>query len=223
MFRRLRLKRIHTMYLEASRNLKEGRDYWRREKSVLHGILEFLSPVPLLGLHEDGARLLAALTLLETSCKEIPLRTETLQKYHRLIHPFREPGAGEYRKGQASVLDSKISRPPYQKVQALMMQLEAKLRQEQETLDRERPAAPDAVLRQAIEVHQKITFIHPFTDGNGRVARLAMNHILRRYGQAYVILPPISESPEHFHSLEEAHRGNFAAFLDFARSHQFQA
>ena len=37
--------------------------------------------------------------------------------------------------------------------------------------------------------------IHPFSDGNGRVARLALNHLMRRYGQPYLVLPPLNESP----------------------------
>lgn len=218
MFRRHRLKKVHAAYLEASRNLKEGRDYWRRETNWVRGFLEFISPVPLIGLYDEGARLLAALTWLEDSCEKVPLSTEILRTYHRLIYPAGEPSVGVYRKGQASVLESKIARPHHQKVQALTMQLDRKLRQEQETLDRGRPAEPDDVLRLAIQVHQKIAFIHPFTDGNGRVARLAMNHILRRYGLGYAILPPLNESPRHFQALEEAHLGNPQLLFDLTRS-----
>jgi Fic family protein len=100
-----------------------------------------------------------------------------------------------------------------------MMNLDGKLSQQQATLDSQNPVNPEFVIRVAAEVHQRIAFIHPFTDGNGRVARLAMNHILRRYGQGYAILPPISESFEHFRVLEEAHRGNLESLAIFLRSH----
>lgn len=40
-------------------------------------------------------------------------------------------------------------------------------------------------------VHQKFVYIHPFVDGNGRVARLLMNLILLRAGWTLAIIPPI--------------------------------
>ena len=39
--------------------------------------------------------------------------------------------------------------------------------------------------------HQKFVFIHPFVDGNGRVARLLMNLVLLRFGYPVTIIPPI--------------------------------
>lgn len=222
MFRRWRLKRIHARYLDSSRNLTEGRDYWRREKNPILGLLETLSPIPLLALHAEGAQLLAALNFLEENCARSPLTVDTVREYHRLVSPPRDPHAGDYRKGQANVVDSRISRPPFQKVPALMMQLGGKLKQDQEALDRQTKTTLESALQLAVEVHQRVAFIHPFVDGNGRVARLAMNHILRRYGQGYVILPPISESPEHFQTLEEAHGGMVSSFMNFAKGHQYQ-
>jgi len=212
MFRRWRLRGLQARYLESCRNLQEGRDYWRQSSGLLRRILDFVSPVPLLGLQEDGARLLEALNRLEADCRRQPLREEDIRAYHRLLG-----GPGDYRNGQAVVLDSKTPRPPFQKVPSLMMQLGDLLAAEQKALDD--AADPDAVLGFALQVHQRIAFIHPFADGNGRVARLSMNHLLRRYGHGYVVLPPLSESPEHFSALEEAHRGNLQPFIELARRH----
>jgi len=217
MFQFWRLKHTHTKYLESCRNLKEGRDYWLRSRSMAHRILEALSPVPLLGLHEDGARMLAALTELEVSCKHSRLKVDTLRKFHCVILAPGRPGAGEYRKGQASVIESKIQRPAFQKVPALMMQLEAMLSRGQERFDQQSSIPLEPLLMFALEVHTRIAFIHPFADGNGRVARLGLNYLLRRYSHGYVILPPLSESPEHFQALEEAHGGNLTPFIELAR------
>ena len=218
MLRNWRLKKIHARFLESCRNLAEGRDYWARKPGFIQRFLENLSPVPLLGLHEEGSRLFEALRWLELHCKGDALREEHIRQYHRLISKPGEPTAGEYRRGQATVLDSKVSRPRYEKVAAFMKQLDAKLQHQQEELDAGNLSDRNTVLRLALEIHQRIAFIHPFADGNGRVARLATNHILRRYGDGYVIFPPLSESPDHFHALEEAHLGNLEPLFNFARS-----
>ena len=43
----------------------------------------------------------------------------------------------------------------------------------------------------AARVHQQFVYIHPFVDGNGRVARLLMNFALLRAGWTLAIIPPI--------------------------------
>jgi prophage maintenance system killer protein len=185
---------------------------------TLQSLLEAVSPIPLMGLEEEGARLLDALEWLEQNARKVPLREEVVRDYHRRISKPGVSGGGVYRSGQSLVHSSRIPRPGYQKVPSLMMHLGARLSSGQEELDRD--STDDGVLTFAFQVHQRIAYIHPFPDGNGRVARLAMNHILRRYGRGYVILPPISESPEHHEALERAHSGDMEAFSKFARSHQ---
>jgi Fic family protein len=44
----------------------------------------------------------------------------------------------------------------------------------------------------AFEAHARLVTIHPFSDGNGRTARLLMNLILLRTGY-----PPVVIGPEH--------------------------
>lgn len=63
-------------------------------------------------------------------------------------------------------------------------------------------------------VHQKFVFIHPFVDGNGRVARLLMNLALLRAGYPIAIIPPILRR-EYIAALEAAHRStkDFCAFI----------
>jgi Fic family protein len=59
------------------------------------------------------------------------------------------------------------------------------------------------VARAAI-AHKEFVFIHPFIDGNGRVARLLMNLILLQEGYTIAIIPPIMRAA-YMSSLEEAH------------------
>lgn len=65
----------------------------------------------------------------------------------------------------------------------------------------------------AAEVHKDFVFIHPFIDGNGRVARLLMNLALLQAGYLIAIIPPIVRT-EYISSLEKAHTDD-AAFRRF--------
>lgn len=56
----------------------------------------------------------------------------------------------------------------------------------------------------AATLHQRFVFIHPFVDGNGRVARLLMNLALLRNGFTIAIIPAILRH-EYIYSLETAH------------------
>lgn len=56
----------------------------------------------------------------------------------------------------------------------------------------------------AAQAHKRFVFIHPFIDGNGRVARLLMNLCLLRHGYTLAIVPPILRR-EYVELLERAH------------------
>ena len=64
-------------------------------------------------------------------------------------------------------------------------------------------------------VHQKFVYIHPFVDGNGRVARLLMNLTLLRAGWTLAIIPPICRH-EYIATLDKAGRMP-APFMRFIR------
>ncbi|HEX4276401.1 MAG TPA: Fic family protein [Bryobacteraceae bacterium] len=68
----------------------------------------------------------------------------------------------------------------------------------------------------AFEAHLRLVDIHPFNDGNGRVARLLMNLILLRGGYPPVAVRP-EDRPEYIRNLQAAQAGqgseNFQALL----------
>ncbi len=67
---------------------------------------------------------------------------------------------------------------------------------------------------QASYVHYAFVCIHPFADGNGRVARaLAAVYTYRAASIPLLIL--VEKRRAYLDALEEADRGNFAAFIDF--------
>lgn len=62
-------------------------------------------------------------------------------------------------------------------------------------------------------LHKKFVFIHPFVDGNGRIARLLMNTALIQNGYLPTVIPPIQRL-DYIHALELAHSDD-KPFLDF--------
>lgn len=65
----------------------------------------------------------------------------------------------------------------------------------------------------AAQLHQRFVFIHPFIDGNGRIARLLMNTALIQDGYLLAIIPPILRH-EYIELLEKAHQ-NDQPFVEF--------
>lgn len=67
----------------------------------------------------------------------------------------------------------------------------------------------DHIIKVAADAHYKLVTIHPFTDGNGRTARLLMNLILMQAGYPPAIIRP-EYRPEYIESLEKAQLGEIS-------------
>jgi Fic family protein len=116
----------------------------------------------------------------------------TVCELHRRIVARSQPAiAGIYSLLPRRVAGSPVIFPNPQKIPQLMREFDA-------WLCRAHAAPADA-----FEAHFRLTAIHPFTDGNGRTARLLMNLMLIRGGY-----PPVSVRPEdrklYLNTLERA-------------------
>ena len=70
------------------------------------------------------------------------------------------------------------------------------------------------VLERAAVFHYRLVKIHPFDDGNGRLARILMNLILMKSG----FLPSVIKNEKrrkYLSTLESADKGNLAVFVNF--------
>ena len=136
-----------------------------------------------------------------------PVSLEDILELHRLFYSEIDGAqAGRWRTVRVFISGSRRVLPAPERVPALMasfadwmMKTEGKLHP----------------VEFAALVHQKFVFIHPFVDGNGRMARLLMNLALLRAGWTLAIIPPICRS-EYVATLETAGRSP-AAFVRFVR------
>jgi Fic family protein len=143
---------------------------------------------------------------MEQRCDKEPLSEHVIRNYHALVFSDHR-SAGSYRKHDIFMDGSAIRRRPAFKVPTAMSALNSNLERIQQNLDTSGAREVEALIRYSAEIHYEIGLIHPFEDANGRVARLAMNHFLRRYGAGYVIYPPMHKSNALWEALQEAHQG----------------
>jgi Fic family protein len=120
--------------------------------------------------------------------------------------------AGVFRSGNVGVYGkegvSHVAPPPY-RVPGLMEQLFDWLRDTQE-----HPLITSSVF------HYEFEFIHPFSDGNGRIGRLWQSVILGSYRQIFYFIPVESVIKEHqqayYEALEQAGSvGESTPFVEF--------
>ncbi len=114
---------------------------------------------------------------------------------HLFYFRIDEQMAGVYRNVEVYITGSKYRLPKPDQIPELMHQMVDHMK---EILKTKHPVESAAI------AHKDLVFIHPFIDGNGRVARLLMNLILLQYGYTIAIIPPIMR-PEYIGALEKAH------------------
>ena len=133
------------------------------------------------------------------------LSVADILKLHELFYKRINPEqAGKFRRVKVFISGSRYPLPPPEKTAVLMDEFIRWLNENEKNIH---------PVKLAAEVHKRFVFIHPFVDGNGRVARLLMNLILIRHGYPVAIIPPILR-PEYITLLEAAHRTP-AKFIDF--------
>ncbi len=104
-------------------------------------------------------------------------------KMHKLFYAnIDATNAGKLRRVSVYVSGSDYVFPPAKDVSHLMEKLGEWMAEEAPSLH---------PVRYAALLHLKLVTIHPFVDGNGRTARLAMNAALIRKGYMLAVVPPV--------------------------------
>lgn len=122
---------------------------------------------------------------------------EMILQLHKLFYQGIDPDkAGTYRDIQVFITGTEYVPPKAAEVPALMKELVAELAEKWDTIH---------PVKLAAYAHRRLVDIHPFTDGNGRTARLLMNLILVNRGYQIVSIPPILRL-EYINALKAAQR-----------------
>lgn len=131
--------------------------------------------------HLEATNHAAALDFVKEQIKRKPsdLRERDILKIHEIIlDKIDRENAGVYRRVPVRISGSAVVMPNPRKVQALMDEFFSWLESETKT----------HAVQLAAEAHYRFVTIHPFTDGNGRTARLLMNMILMMRGYPPAII-----------------------------------
>ena len=124
------------------------------------------------------------------------LTEEDILNLHRLFYQQIDADkAGQYRNVKVYISGSRYAVAAVSKIPGEIQKLVKWYN------DNEKKLHP---IELAATLHQRFVFIHPFVDGNGRVARLLMNLALLRNGFTIAIIPAILRH-EYIYSLETAH------------------
>lgn len=155
--------------------------------------------------HLEAVGHAAAFDHIHTLQRRAGFTEEDILTLHRLFFSkIQEEQAGVYRKCRIFVTGSTHKFPRPEEVPALMKTFM------EQALQWKNMYHP---VEYAARLLQRLVAIHPFIDGNGRVARLLMNLALLQSGHLVTIISPVLRL-EYIETLETSHR-SISPFVEF--------
>ncbi len=127
----------------------------------------------------------------------------TIRQIHETVMASILEDAGKYRTKNVRIEGSTRAPPDWSKITGLMDELIKKV-----SWSKMHPVGTSAFL------HHGFVSFHPFTDGNGRVARLLTNMYLIARGYPPIVLKK-GDKMRYYRSLKAAEAGNPAPFANF--------
>lgn len=177
------LRRVYDIELTWSSNAIEGNTLSQRETAELieHGLI--VGGKPLRDHLEAEDHFAAVQWVREIAASDSPLDEAVVVELHRRIVARSQPQiAGVYSPHPRRIAGSPVVFPNPLKLPDLMQAFGRELG--------DLGVTPEA----AFEAHFRLTAIHPFSDGNGRAARLLMNLMLLRAGYPPIAVRPLDRS-----------------------------
>jgi len=138
--------------------------------------------------------------------KESRITEQTIKEIHRIIQSgIDDQYAGRYRDMNVRILGAAKSPPRFEKVPERMEDFVKRINSNPEKLN---------ILEMAAYLHYNLVEIHPFTDGNGRTARLLMNLFLMGHGYPVTMVLKVDRK-RYYECLRKADQGDMKPFSDF--------
>ena len=132
---------------------------------------------------------------------------EIIQQLHEFVMKGILKNPGQYRTENVRLTGAKIRPPSYLKMVTLMDEYIQNIKK----LNLQ-------PIKKASFIHHELVRIHPFIDGNGRVARLLTNFYLMKKGYPPIVIQS-EDREKYYRSLYKADKGDLSDFASFiARS-----
>ncbi|MDR2034991.1 MAG: Fic family protein [Helicobacteraceae bacterium] len=164
--------------------------------------------------HNEALGHSEAYSALERLAKNDAITESDILKLHRLFYyRIDEKNAGKYRKSQVYITGTDYLPPSYKEIPKKMKEFIASIGELKTSLH---------PIVFAAKLHISIATIHPFTDGNGRTARLVMNLALIQAGYPIAIIPPILRG-DYISAIKLANKGDERAFFDFISKVEYES
>lgn len=146
-----------------------------------------------------------------------PFSVEHLKQFHGIMTKYVVEDSGEFRQGEEGVFNGNqciFMAPPARFVPQLMNELFEWMKKAQGIVH---PLILSSVF------HYEFVFIHPFSDGNGRMARLWHSAILSEWNPIFEYIPIESQiekfQDEYYDAIAKCHvHGESTAFIEFMLS-----
>lgn len=143
-----------------------------------------------------------------------PYSLESLKEFHGIMTKYIVDEAGQFRKGEEGVFNGDVCifvAPPARFVPDLMTELFGWMEKNHKTVH---PLIMSAVF------HYEFVFIHPFADGNGRMARLWHTALLSSWKPIFEFIPIESQiekfQNEYYEAIAKCHtEGASTSFIVF--------
>lgn len=197
-----RIKSIHSsLKIEAnSLSLSQVRD-------VINGKLVF-------GEAKEIQEVKNAYNAYEKIAEIDPYSIEELKKFHGIMTKYIVEESGDFRSGEEGVFNGEeciFMAPPARFVPQLMNELFGWMKKEK---DQMHPLILSSVF------HYEFVFIHPFADGNGRMARLWHTCLLANWKPFFQYIPIESQierfQEEYYNVIAQCHvNGDSNLFIEF--------
>ena len=143
-----------------------------------------------------------------------PYNIRQLKKYHGIMTKYLAEESGEFRSGEEGVFQGEqciFMAPPARFVAQLIDELFLWMKEEKDELH---PLIMSCVF------HYEFVFIHPFSDGNGRMARLWHTAMLSKWKPVFAYIPIESQIEKfqngYYEAISRCHAaGESTIFIEF--------